>query len=98
MSLLDTSVPVLFVRSKRPEMDHGFHLVVLGAGPGGYVAAVRAAQLGQSVALIEKQYWCGTCLNIGCIPSKALLRVVALDSRRRADHRRAPEWLVRSGK
>jgi len=51
-----------------------FDLVVLGAGPGGYVAAIRAAQLGKSVAVIEKQYWGGVCLNVGCIPSKALLR------------------------
>ena len=51
-----------------------FDLVVLGAGPGGYVAAIRAAQLGKTVAVIEKQYWGGVCLNVGCIPSKALLR------------------------
>jgi dihydrolipoamide dehydrogenase len=49
-------------------------VVVLGAGPGGYVAAIRAAQLGKSVAVIEKKYWGGVCLNVGCIPSKALLR------------------------
>ena len=54
-------------------MSH-FDLVVLGAGPGGYVAAIRAAQLGKSVAVVEKQYWGGVCLNVGCIPSKALLR------------------------
>jgi len=51
-----------------------FDLVVLGAGPGGYVAAIRAAQLGKSVAVIEEKYWGGVCLNVGCIPSKALLR------------------------
>lgn len=51
-----------------------FDVVVLGAGPGGYVGAIRAAQLGKSVAVIEKQYWGGVCLNVGCIPSKALLR------------------------
>jgi dihydrolipoyl dehydrogenase len=49
-------------------------VVVLGAGPGGYVAAIRAAQLGKSVAIVEKKYWGGVCLNVGCIPSKALLR------------------------
>ncbi len=49
-------------------------MVVLGAGPGGYVAAVRAAQLGLSVAVVEEKYWGGVCLNVGCIPSKALLR------------------------
>lgn len=47
--------------------------IVLGAGPGGYVAAIRAAQEGQSVAIIEKEYWGGVCLNVGCIPSKALI-------------------------
>ena len=47
--------------------------VVIGSGPGGYVAAIRAAQLGQKVAIIEKDYIGGTCLNVGCIPSKALI-------------------------
>src|SRR5690625_4698652 len=51
-----------------------YDVVVLGAGPGGYIAAIRAAQLGKSVAVVEKQYWGGVCLNVGCIPSKALLR------------------------
>jgi dihydrolipoamide dehydrogenase len=51
-----------------------FDVVVLGAGPGGYVAAIRAAQLGKSVAVVESKYWGGVCLNVGCIPSKALLR------------------------
>ena len=53
--------------------DH-YDVLVLGAGPGGYVAAIRAAQLGKSAAVIEKKYWGGVCLNVGCIPSKALLR------------------------
>ncbi|CAM4347513.1 dihydrolipoyl dehydrogenase [Erysipelothrix aquatica] len=47
--------------------------VVIGSGPGGYVAAIRAAQLGQKVAIIEKEYIGGVCLNVGCIPSKALI-------------------------
>ncbi|SDM07217.1 dihydrolipoamide dehydrogenase [Corynebacterium mycetoides] len=51
-----------------------YDVVVLGAGPGGYVAAIRAAQLGKSVAVIEKQYWGGVCLNVGCIPSKSLIK------------------------
>ena len=55
-------------------MTTHFDVVVLGAGPGGYVAAIRAAQLGKSVAIIEKQWWGGVCLNVGCIPTKALLR------------------------
>ena len=51
-----------------------FDLIIIGAGPGGYVAAIRAAQLGMKVACIEKEATLGgTCLNIGCIPSKALL-------------------------
>jgi len=53
--------------------DH-YDLVVLGAGPGGYVAAIRASQLGLRTAVIESKYWGGVCLNVGCIPSKALLR------------------------
>ncbi|MBP1041606.1 dihydrolipoyl dehydrogenase [Vagococcus sp. BWB3-3] len=47
--------------------------VVIGAGPGGYVAAIRAAQMGQKVAIIEREYIGGVCLNVGCIPSKALI-------------------------
>ncbi|XVV13958.1 dihydrolipoyl dehydrogenase [Actinoplanes sp. CA-131856] len=54
-------------------MSH-FDVLVLGAGPGGYVAAIRAAQLGKTVAVVEHKYWGGVCLNVGCIPSKALLR------------------------
>ncbi|PWJ25411.1 dihydrolipoamide dehydrogenase [Branchiibius hedensis] len=55
-------------------MAQHFDVVVLGAGPGGYVAAIRASQLGLKAAVIEKKYWGGVCLNVGCIPSKALLR------------------------
>ncbi|WCG05093.1 dihydrolipoyl dehydrogenase [Vagococcus lutrae] len=47
--------------------------VVIGAGPGGYVAAIRAAQMGQKVAIVEREYIGGVCLNVGCIPSKALI-------------------------
>jgi len=50
-----------------------FDVVIIGAGPGGYVAAIRAAQLGMTVACVEKDSVGGTCLNVGCIPSKALL-------------------------
>ena len=54
--------------------DSHFDLIVIGAGPGGYVAAIRAAQLGLKTACIDKRgNWGGTCLNVGCIPSKALL-------------------------
>ena len=54
------------------------HIAILGAGPGGYVAAIRAAQLGARVTVIENQALGGVCLNWGCIPSKALLSVVEL--------------------
>lgn len=54
------------------------HIVILGAGPGGYVAAIRAAQLGARVTVVENQALGGVCLNWGCIPSKALLAVVEL--------------------
>ncbi|TDC67929.1 dihydrolipoyl dehydrogenase [Streptomyces hainanensis] len=55
-------------------MSTHYDVVVLGAGPGGYTAAVRASQLGLRTAVIEAKYWGGVCLNVGCIPSKALLR------------------------
>ncbi len=51
-----------------------FDLIVIGAGPGGYVAAIRAAQLGLNVAIVEREHMGGICLNWGCIPTKALLR------------------------
>jgi dihydrolipoamide dehydrogenase len=54
-------------------MAQQYDVVVLGAGPGGYVAAIRAAQLGQKTAIVEKDKLGGVCLNIGCIPTKALL-------------------------
>jgi len=55
-------------------MSAHFEVVVLGAGPGGYVAAIRAAQLGLKTAIIELKYWGGVCNNVGCIPTKSLLR------------------------
>jgi len=51
-----------------------FDLVVIGAGPGGYVAAIRASQLGMKVAIVEREALGGICLNWGCIPTKALLK------------------------
>jgi dihydrolipoamide dehydrogenase len=53
--------------------DKSYDVLVIGAGPGGYPAAIRASQLGLSVLVVEKSMWGGTCLNIGCIPSKALI-------------------------
>jgi len=47
-----------------------FDLVIIGAGPGGYVAAIRAAQLGLRTACVEREYLGGTCLNVGCIPAR----------------------------
>ena len=55
-----------------------FDVVVLGGGPGGYVAAIRAAQLGQKVAVVEREHLGGICLNWGCIPTKALLKSAEL--------------------
>ena len=55
-----------------------YDIVILGAGPGGYVAAIRAAQLGAKVCIIEKEYVGGTCLNWGCIPTKAMYRSATL--------------------
>jgi dihydrolipoamide dehydrogenase len=56
------------------EVASDYDVIVIGAGPAGYVAAIRAAQLGQKTAIIDKQWLGGICLNVGCIPSKALLR------------------------
>ena len=54
--------------------EQNFDIIILGGGPGGYVAAIRAAQLGMNVALVEREHLGGICLNWGCIPTKALLR------------------------
>ena len=55
-------------------MENNYDVIVIGAGPGGYVAAIRAAQLGKRTAVIDKQWMGGVCLNVGCIPSKSLLK------------------------
>ena len=57
--------------------DH-FDIIVIGAGPGGYVAAIRASQLGMKTAIFEKADMGGICLNWGCIPTKAMLRLMGL--------------------
>ncbi|MEA2768471.1 MAG: dihydrolipoamide dehydrogenase, partial [Acetobacteraceae bacterium] len=54
--------------------EQAFDLIVLGGGPGGYVAAIRAAQLGMKAVVVEREHLGGICLNWGCIPTKALLR------------------------
>src|SRR3981189_3153399 len=54
--------------------DSSFDIVIIGSGPGGYVTAIRAAQLGFKTAIVEREYLGGICLNWGCIPTKALLR------------------------
>ena len=51
----------------------GYDVIVIGGGPGGYVAAIRAAQLGLRTAVVEREHLGGICLNWGCIPTKALL-------------------------
>ena len=66
----------VWYRARAPHMPESFDLVMLGGGPGGYVAAIRAAQLGMKTAIVEREHLGGICLNWGCIPTKALLRTV----------------------
>ena len=66
--------------------------VVIGAGPGGYVAAIRATQLGQKVTVVEAEHIGGVCLNVGCIPSKAL--ITAGHRYQEAQHSRSEERRV----
>src|SRR5512137_1090185 len=54
--------------------DSSFDIIIIGSGPGGYVTAIRAAQLGFKTAIVEREHLGGICLNWGCIPTKALLR------------------------
>ena len=54
--------------------DTSFDVIIIGSGPGGYVTAIRAAQLGFKTAIVEREHLGGICLNWGCIPTKALLR------------------------
>jgi dihydrolipoamide dehydrogenase len=51
-----------------------YDLIVIGAGPGGYEAAARAGRMGKKTAVVERQYIGGTCLNVGCIPTKVFLK------------------------
>src|SRR6266436_3377541 len=66
--------PCVAARAPPPMADQSFDIIVIGAGPGGYVAAIRASQLGFKTAIVERDYLGGICLNWGCIPTKALLR------------------------
>ena len=59
-------------------MENKFDLIVVGAGPGGYVAALKAAKLGLKTAVIEKDRVGGTCLNRGCIPTKAMIHATSV--------------------
>ena len=59
-------------------MEERYDLLVIGAGPGGYVAAIKAAKLGMKTAVIENQEVGGTCLNRGCVPAKAMLHAAKL--------------------
>src|SRR5215217_1390292 len=59
---------------RRTEMADTYDVIVIGAGPGGYVTAIRAAQLGLKTAVVDREHLGGICLNWGCIPTKALLR------------------------
>jgi dihydrolipoamide dehydrogenase len=73
-----------------------FDVIVIGAGPGGYVAAIRAAQLGLKTACVEsRETLGGTCLNVGCIPSKALLHASELFEE--ANHGTLAKWGVKVG-
>ena len=73
--------------------DSSFDVIIIGAGPGGYVTAIRAAQLGFRTAIIERKHVGGTCVNTGCIPTKTLVASA------RAAHqaRRAAEYGVKVG-
>ena len=55
-------------------MSNSYDIIVIGSGPGGYVTAIRASQLGMKTAIVEKESLGGVCLNWGCIPTKALLK------------------------
>ncbi len=69
----DGSVTPAATSDKR-DSAYDYEIAVIGGGPGGYVAAIKAAQMGKRIVIIEKEHFGGTCLNVGCIPTKALLR------------------------
>ena len=90
-------------------MASAYDVIVIGGGPGGYVAAIRAAQLGLKTAVVEREHLGGICLNWGCIPTKALLRsaeiyhyrstprITALRSRARSASTRGGEGPLAQG-
>lgn len=80
--------------SQQTNTQNDFDIIVIGAGPGGYVAAIRAAQLGLKTAIIEKEHLGGVCLNWGCIPTKALLR--SAEIKHLIDH--AEDYGIKVGK
>src|SRR5215831_12780640 len=90
-------VPVKGSEKMAAEREHD--LIIIGAGPGGYVAAIRAAQLGMNVACVEREPALGgTCLRVGCIPSKALLESSELFAAAKLAERRVPARLAESAK
>lgn len=70
-----------------------FDVIIIGAGPGGYVSAIRAAQLGKKVAIVEKKKVGGACLNVGCIPSKTLLKHAEMIE----EIKKAKSWGIETG-
>lgn len=80
--------------SQQSNAQSDFDIIIIGAGPGGYVAAIRAAQLGMKVAIVEKEHLGGVCLNWGCIPTKALLR--SAEVKHLIDH--AEDYGIKVGK
>src|SRR5829696_4035208 len=77
--------------------EYDFDVLVIGSGPGGYVAAIRAAQLGLKTACVDSRDTLGgTCLNVGCIPSKALLHASELFEE--ANHGTLAKWGIKTGK
>src|SRR5579875_2809805 len=86
------------------EMLEEVEVIVVGAGPGGYVAAIRAAQLGKSVTIVDKAELGGVCLNRGCIPSKALISAAhqyeaanqsefpGIETSAKLDYKKVQEW------
>ena len=71
-------------------------VVIIGSGPGGYVAGIRLGQLGVKSIVVEKEYAGGVCLNVGCIPSKALIHAAKTFEKMGKSSKRLGRWLDRS--